>query len=54
MFSSKISARLFRTEKHLKLKGVLTFPMGCRSLLNSYQDDNGNYITWGRANMGMM
>ena len=41
-------------KKHLKLKGVLTFPMGCRSLLNSYQDDNGNYITWGRANMGMM
>lgn len=25
----------------------------CRSLLNSYQDDNGNYITWGRANMGV-
>lgn len=40
-------------KKHLKLKGVLTFPMGCRSLLNSYQDDNGNYITWGRANMGV-
>lgn len=26
----------------------------CRSLLNPYQDENGNYITWGRANMGMM
>jgi ribonucleoside-triphosphate reductase len=40
-------------KKHKELKGVLTFPMGCRSLLNPYQDENGNYITFGRANLGV-
>lgn len=40
-------------KKHKEVKGVLTFPMGCRSLLNPWQDENGNYITWGRCNCGV-
>lgn len=40
-------------KKHKELKGVLTFPMGCRSLLNVYQDESGNYITFGRGNLGI-
>lgn len=40
-------------KKHKELKGVLTFPMGCRSLLNPYQNENGDYITFGRANLGV-
>lgn len=40
-------------KKHIELKKVPTFPMGCRSLLNPWQDENGNYVTFGRGNIGV-
>lgn len=41
-------------KKHLELKGVVTPSMGCRALLSPYKDENGNFVTWGRFNCGVM
>lgn len=41
-------------KKHLELKGVVTPSMGCRALLSPYKDKDGNYVTWGRFNCGVM
>lgn len=41
-------------KKHLELKGVVTPSMGCRALLSAYKDEDGNFITWGRFNCGVM
>lgn len=41
-------------KKHMELKGIPTPSMGCRALLSPYKDENGNLITWGRFNCGVM
>ena len=38
---------------HRELKGVPTPPMGCRSLLHEYVNENGEHELWGRWNLGV-
>lgn len=39
--------------KELK-EGTVVIPMGCRSMLSPWKDENGNYKYWGRFNMGVV
>lgn len=51
--SKRLVPDYLSVKKHEELKGVPTPPMGCRSLLNEWIDENGNHVTWGRCNMGV-
>lgn len=51
--SKRLVPDYLSVKKHKELKGVPTCPMGCRSLLNEWIDENGKHITWGRCNMGV-
>lgn len=35
-------------------EGQVVAPMGCRSLLSPWKDENGNYKLWGRFNQGVV
>lgn len=39
--------------KELK-EGTVVIPMGCRSMLSPWKDENGDYKYWGRFNMGVV
>lgn len=39
--------------KELK-EGTVVIPMGCRSMLSPWKDENGNYKYWGRFNIGVV
>lgn len=45
-----ISGKIMRSLKG----GGLTPAMGCRSMVSPYYDENGEYKTWGRFNIGVM
>lgn len=40
-------------KKHVEIKKVPTPPMGCRSLLHPWTNQDGEYVTWGRGNIGV-
>lgn len=40
-------------DKIVEITGDFKPSMGCRSFLSSYEDENGDYITHGRMNMGV-
>lgn len=41
-------------DKIVEITGDFKANMGCRSFLSSYQDENGEYITHGRMNLGVI
>lgn len=45
-----VSAKRMRELK----EGQVVAPMGCRSLLSPWKDENGNYKLWGRFNQGVV
>lgn len=45
-----VSAKVMRELK----EGNVYAPMGCRSFLNTWKDENGNYKFYGRSNMGVV
>ena len=45
-----VSAKLMRELK----EGNVYAPMGCRSFLNPWKDENGNYKFYGRSNLGVV
>lgn len=51
--SKRLTPDYMSVKKHMQIKGVITPSMGCRALLSSYKDEYGNFVTWGRGNIGV-
>ena len=52
--TKRIYPDILSYEKVMEIYGTFVSPMGCRSFLSDYQDKNGNHITYGRRNIGVV
>lgn len=52
--SKRIYPDIVSYEQVIKVTGSFKAPMGCRSFLNAYQDETGEYIHSGRNNLGVV
>ena len=52
--SKRMYPDIVNYDKIVEITGDFKAPMGCRSFLGSYKDENGNFITSGRMNMGVV
>ena len=52
--TKRIYPDILSYEKVMEIYGTFVSPMGCRSFLSDYQDKDGNHITYGRRNIGVV
>lgn len=52
--TKRIYPDILSYEKVMEIYGTFVSPMGCRSFLSDYQDKDGNHVTYGRRNIGVV
>jgi anaerobic ribonucleoside-triphosphate reductase len=52
--TKRIYPDILSYEKVMEIYGTFVSPMGCRSFLSDYRDKDGNHITYGRRNIGVV
>lgn len=52
--TKRIYPDILSYEKVMEIYGTFVSPMGCRSFLSDYRDKDGNHVTYGRRNIGVV
>ena len=52
--TKRIYPDILSYEKVMEIYGTFVSPMGCRSFLSDYWDKDGNHVTYGRRNIGVV
>lgn len=52
--SKRMYPDIISYDQIIKVTGSMKYPMGCRSFLHTWEDSNGNQVTDGRNNLGVV